>query len=255
MKKKMIFALFMVVSLLIAGCSPNSVNADEYVQPASINLEDVSSDAPAHTGNVEMPSPGGRSSEAKLIHDVSLDLSKRLGLDISGVTLVESLPVTWTDGGLGCPAADTAYTQAEIEGYQITLEANSEQYLYHSQGLNIFIYCNEGVPIGPSDEVVPPPGERSSEAKLIHDVSLDLSQRLGIDISGVTLVESAPVTWPDGGLGCSVVSAVAYDQVEIEGFKIILEANGKQYVYHTQGLQRFVWCNEGTPVPPTALAE
>ncbi|MEN8241643.1 MAG: hypothetical protein ABFS17_06960 [Chloroflexota bacterium] len=52
-----------------------------------------------------------------------------------------------------------------------------------------------------------------------------------------------------------MVSAAAEDKVEDQGFKIVLDADGKQYVYHTQGLQRFVWCNEGAPAAPTGLAE
>ncbi len=160
MMKKMIFALVIVFSLSIAGCTrqvgeqeqnlPQEENPQEQIsQPVGINLEDVSSDPPANIGNIEIPAPRQRSSEAKLIHDISLDLSKRLGLDISEVILVESVPVTWPNGGLGCPAEGVAYDQAEIEGYQITVEVNGKQYIYHSHGLETFIWCDQGIPIAP----------------------------------------------------------------------------------------------------------
>ncbi|MEU4605693.1 hypothetical protein AB0F43_22145 [Kribbella sp. NPDC023972] len=62
----------------------------------------------------------------------------------------------------------------------------------------------------------------------------DLANRLGVDPGQVTVVSSSEVTWPDGSLGCPQPGMV-YTQALIDGSRIILEAGGKQYHYHSGG--------------------
>lgn len=51
--------------------------------------------------------------------------------DTSAVTVVQAEAVTWSDGALGCPEEDKAYTQALVEGYRIVVEVDGEQVHYH----------------------------------------------------------------------------------------------------------------------------
>lgn len=62
----------------------------------------------------------------------------------------------------------------------------------------------------------------------------DLAKRLGIGTSEVTVVSSTDVTWSDGSLGCPE-PGMNYTQALVEGTRIILEAAGKQYHYHSAG--------------------
>ena len=157
MKKKMFFVLVLI--LAVAGCSPVTAASSESagseikqeVTPVSVDLSEVSSEQEGNGENVEAPAPGTRNSEAKLIHDVSLDLSKRLELDISAVTQIDITEVTWPSGAMGCPADDVAYTDAEIEGFQITLEAQGQEYIYHTNGFETFSWCDAGTPVEPVD--------------------------------------------------------------------------------------------------------
>ena len=161
-----IIVVFFISSLALIACTPQAPEQDQSLptptkeestaqvgSAARVNLADVDSGETTNDGEmVVIPAPRERGSEEKLIHFVSLDLSKRLGLDLSAVTLVESLPVTWADGGLGCPADGVVYTQAEVAGYKITLEVNGKEYTYHSNGLKSFILCDGNIPIPPLDE-------------------------------------------------------------------------------------------------------
>lgn len=155
--------IFFVFSLAIASCAPQAAAQEQKATPeagaleetgppASVNLADIDSVPEASEGeNIVIPAPRERSSEGKLIHFVSLDLSKRLGLDLGAVTLVESLPVSWADAGLGCPAEGMSYAQSKVDGYKITLEVQGKEYFYHSSGLETFIWCDGGVPMAPLD--------------------------------------------------------------------------------------------------------
>jgi hypothetical protein len=50
----------------------------------------------------------------------------------------------------------------------------------------------------------------------------------------VTVVSSSEVTWPDGSLGCPE-PGMNYTQALVQGSRIVLEAGGKQYHYHSGG--------------------
>ncbi len=154
MKRKMFFILVFLV-LALASCSPVSVGLSsdaeseikQVVEPTVVDINQITSEESENTENVEAPAPRTRNSEAKLVHDVSFDLSKRLGLDISEVTKIDIRKIIWPSSALGCPADGVAYIEAEIEGFQITLEAQGEEYIYHTNGFETFIWCDEGTPV------------------------------------------------------------------------------------------------------------
>jgi len=60
----------------------------------------------------------------------------------------------------------------------------------------------------------------------------DLAQQLQIDIDTITLVSVDQVDWPDACMGIQT-PGVMCAQVITSGYKVVLEANGKQYEYHT----------------------
>ena len=60
----------------------------------------------------------------------------------------------------------------------------------------------------------------------------DLAQRLQIDVDTITLISVEAVDWPDACMGVQT-PGVMCAQVVISGYKVVLEANGQQYEYHT----------------------
>jgi PBP1b-binding outer membrane lipoprotein LpoB len=152
--KSKILALFLI-SVIIAGCSSQTIEKKEKEEeqptpsskqvsvPVSVNLTDIPSDTTTdETQNTVIPAPRERGSEEKLIHNVSLDLSERLNIDISKVHLTEIISVSWEDTSLGCPVEGKTYTQEKIDGYKITLEVSNKYYVYHSKGLEDFVLCD-----------------------------------------------------------------------------------------------------------------
>jgi hypothetical protein len=72
-----------------------------------------------------------------------------------------------------------------------------------------------------------------------------LSKNLGLDASQIEVVSTEVMEWPDACLGITQ-EGVACAQVVTPGFKIVLEANGKQVEYHTN--------QDGTIVVPATVA-
>ena len=66
----------------------------------------------------------------------------------------------------------------------------------------------------------------------------ELAGRLG-SADGITLKSLEQVDWPDSCLGVNQAD-VACAEVISPGYRVILEANGQIYEYHTQGLTRAV---------------
>ena len=81
----------------------------------------------------------------------------------------------------------------------------------------------------PDEEVTSVPVDLTP-AQLAAVTSLSDQLRLAAD--QIKLVSTEAVTWPDGCLGI-VRMGVMCTQAEVPGFKIILDAEGQEYEYHT----------------------
>lgn len=72
-----------------------------------------------------------------------------------------------------------------------------------------------------------------------------LSENLGLPVEEIKLVSTEAVEWPDGCLGVQEEGLVC-TQVITPGFRVILEANGKQVEYRTN--------EDGTQIRPATVA-
>jgi hypothetical protein len=72
-----------------------------------------------------------------------------------------------------------------------------------------------------------------------------LSENLGVPVDQIKLVSTEAVEWPDGCLGVQE-EGVACTQVITPGFRVILEANGRQVEYRTN--------EDGTQIRPATAA-
>lgn len=83
----------------------------------------------------------------------------------------------------------------------------------------------------------------------------DLARRLKLPVSEISVVSVEAVDWPDTSLGCPQ-PGMAYAQVITPGFRVVLEAAGQSYEYHTDQDSSVVLCQGGgsdvTPLMPVA---
>ncbi|WP_344145820.1 hypothetical protein [Kribbella yunnanensis] len=68
----------------------------------------------------------------------------------------------------------------------------------------------------------------------VEQATADLAKRQGIQAAAVKVVSAEEVTWSDGSLGCPE-PGMRYTQALVNGMRIILEADGKRYEYHSGG--------------------
>lgn len=65
------------------------------------------------------------------------------------ITVTKAESIIWSDGALGCPQPDQAYTHVNVPGYWIVLEANGRTYDYHAAEKGYFILCQNSQPPSP----------------------------------------------------------------------------------------------------------
>ena len=78
---------------------------------------------------------------------------------------------------------------------------------------------------------------------LVEKAREELSQRLSIAISQISLVEAREVVWPDSSLGCPQ-PGMKYQQVPEDGALIVLQAQGSVYEYHIGGSRGLFLCEK-----------
>ena len=101
--------------------------------------------------------------------------------------------------------------------------------------------------------VMPAPGVPGGPAKvaglepLLNKISADLSRRQNIPLEQISVKTVQVVTWPDGSLGCPQ-PGMMYTMSLVDGYQIILVANGQTFFYHTAGRDQFIYCANAKPV-------
>jgi hypothetical protein len=93
---------------------------------------------------------------------------------------------------------------------------------------------------------------------VMEKVMADLENRVGAQLTNVSVIRSEAVTWNDGSLGCPQ-PGLAYTQQLIDGYWIVLQVGGTTYDYRVGGRRNtVVLCEQpqrtgGDTIPPTAV--
>lgn len=81
---------------------------------------------------------------------------------------------------------------------------------------------------------------------LIEKAKADLSQRLSVPASQINLLGAEEVFWLDSSLGCPQ-PGTTYDQVQLPGYLIRLQANEEEFEYHANIHNYVFYCENPTP--------
>jgi hypothetical protein len=82
---------------------------------------------------------------------------------------------------------------------------------------------------------------------LLAQILADAADGAGIDIDDVEVVRAEAVTWNDGSLGCPEPD-VMYTQALVDGYHVVLEADGTELDYRATANGDFRRCeNPGRP--------
>lgn len=232
---------------------------NEAVEPVTVDLRTLTPEAALEGELIIQPQPGVPDPIPYMTQQVTQDLSARLDVSPDRITVVKATAVDWRDSSLGCPEPDMGYLTVITPGYWIILEVEGKQYFYHADDRGRIVLCPEErsePPMGETskgDEMIiqPQPGTPGGTSELVNEVTADLSKRENIATSAVNVVTIQSVNWSDSSLGCPE-PGMNYLMVITPGYRIVLEADGKEYFYHTDQRGYFVLCppERAAPTPP-----
>lgn len=100
--------------------------------------------------------------------------------------------------------------------------------------------------VNPDDAATP---EDPVAVELVNLARRRVAEDLGLATRRVRLVEVTAYTWPDTSLGCPV-DGESYAALEVDGYRIVLEAAETEYIFHTD-VDRAVPCNPDNEQLPT----
>lgn len=158
------------------------------------------------------------------------------------------LSAAWLSGCAGGPPGTTTPTMSET---QEAVERPGEQ---------------TATPTGERPGIIPTPTSLTEEAtmtpqriqgtpepippsdagQVVQLAKEDLARRLGLGPEEITVVSVEAVEWRDTSLGCPQ-PGMMYAQVITPGFLVLLEADERQYKYHSGGGQLVLCGDDGQP--------
>lgn len=109
--------------------------------PAVVDVAKVTPQVAEGSTPIKMPAPGVPDPTTQLVQRLKLDLATQINVDISQIETEKVEAVTWPDTSLGCPQPGILYSQILVDGYRVTLKANSAEFDYHTQGTEEFVLC------------------------------------------------------------------------------------------------------------------
>jgi hypothetical protein len=119
---------FAVAGCTVAGASPaaRSVIGEPLSPPASaghsIQPGSTSPEASHTVTDVQLP--------ASIIDPIVAAVARDAGVPLEAVVVRLAEAVTFPNGGLGCPEPGMVYTQVQVDGYRVVLEADGTTYDY-----------------------------------------------------------------------------------------------------------------------------
>jgi hypothetical protein len=77
----------------------------------------------------------------------------------------------------------------------------------------------------------------------------DLARRALVKPDTITVVSATEQQWPDGSMGCPKPGEM-YTQMIVPGYRVVLQAAGEKYAYHSDQRGKFIVCANGLALPP-----
>jgi len=223
--KRLLF-LLAFAGLVAAACGPEPLATNE---PTPVP---PTASAPTVPPPTATPAPVNLTPAQK---NAIQALAAALGIAVDQIKIISAEAVEWPDGCLGVSRSDMMCIQVITPGFRIVLEANGQQYEYHTN--------RDGSAVMLATEGALAAGNKPQQAAVRA-----LAASLGIPVDQIKIISAEAVEWPDGCLGVSRSDMMCI-QVIMPGFRIVLEANGQQYEYHTnRDGSAVALATEGAPV-------
>jgi hypothetical protein len=149
-------------------------------------------------------------------------LAAQLGIPIDQIQIREIEQVQWPNACLGAAQPDEMCAMVIVDGFRIVMDVDGEVFTFHTNmdGSQLRM-AQPGGPLG--ENPVPLAVERARQL---------LSEQLGIALNQVEVISAIPTQWPDSCLGVQNPDT-ACAEVITPGFRVVLQAEGQEYIFHT----------------------
>ncbi|MEA5569895.1 hypothetical protein [Calothrix sp. UHCC 0171] len=163
------------------------------------------------------------------------DLSRRRGILISNLDVIEYQEKTWNNGCLGLAKPGELCTQALVPGWQVTVGDGKQSWIYHTnRNGRIFRVSGQNIPNNNLAKL--PANIRNSVLKHAADF-------LKLPISQLTIIQSEKRDWKNGCLEL-VESGRVCSQIIVPGWKVFVGTKEKVLVYHTNAQGSVIRLNQ-----------
>jgi hypothetical protein len=79
--------------------------------------------------------------------------------------------------------------------------------------------------------------------ELMRQILTDATERTGTREDDIEVVTAEAVTWSDGSLGCPQ-PGMMYTQALVDGYRVVLDADGQELNYHADDRGHFILCDD-----------
>lgn len=168
-------------------------------------------------------------------------LASELSVPTNRIQLVSVDEQMWSRRTLGCDTpvnvpisviADSP--DREVAGFRFVLLLGNSLYEYHTEGVERFVRCPQVEQAKDELLVTIDP----VAADFLRVVQKQVAEQLDLSTRRVQLVTMTAITWPDNSLGCPQPEQ-DYTPVNIEGYRIVVTAGDKEYIFHTDSISVF----------------
>lgn len=101
----------------------------------------------------------------------------------------------------------------------------------------------------PSSDTAVTQGTGEVPQQLLAIFQDDLARRALVKHDAITVVSATEQQWSDGAMGCPQPGQM-YTQMIVPGYRVVMQAAGNRYAYHSDRRGNFIVCSNGLAFPP-----
>jgi hypothetical protein len=207
----------------------------------------------AAADSLEVLLPGSETPQPDLVKAMMDDLARDLEVSAERIRIVMIASMRWVAREGACPLVDHLIELPtdprglrSLRGLRYTFLIGSSLYDYYTTAATAFERC---APVGRlSDQLLLELDPGAREILLL--AQRRLAEELDLSTRHISLVTIVPILWQDTSLGCPLPDQ-RYQSVPIQGYRIILEAGERQYIFHSDTVSIFA-CPAGQEQLPAA---
>lgn len=167
-------------------------------------------------GGSDQNGPGGGAVAPGPVNAARQALAEKLGRPVSDVSIKTFAVAEWPDSCLGLGTLVDSCASVITRGYNVELMVDGLLYIYRTDE------NGQVVRFVPEDKF---PDAVLAALK-------DLAATAGVDEKSIVITSFSLEDWPDSCLGAAAPDEMC-SQVITRGYKVVMQANGKVYIYHT----------------------